>query len=57
MHKIITRLGLAALAAASFFMFEPRVQNAASADAAAPDNPLLQKWQGQWGGLPPFDKV
>jgi len=58
MHKIITRMGLIGLAAASFFMFEPRVENAASADGVAPaDNPLLQKWQGQWGGLPPFDKV
>jgi len=50
MHKIITRMGLIGLAAASFFMFEPRVENAASADGVAPaDNPLLQKWQGQWG--------
>src|SRR6476659_3473608 len=59
MHKTITRLGLIGLAAASFFMFEPRTENAASVDADAPaaTNPLLEKWQGQWGGLPPFDKV
>ncbi|MFL6375698.1 MAG: M3 family peptidase, partial [Pyrinomonadaceae bacterium] len=40
-------------------MFEPRMQSAAAADMAAPAdaNPLLEKWSGQWGGLPPFDKV
>lgn len=24
---------------------------------AKADNPLLQKWEGQYGGVPPFDKV
>lgn len=26
-------------------------------NSAAEDNPLLQKWTGPYGGLPPFDKV
>ncbi len=58
-NKILTRVGLIALAAATVYMFEPRTQNAASADVAttAAANPLLEKWSGQWGGLPPFDKV
>jgi peptidyl-dipeptidase Dcp len=59
MSKLLTRLGLGVLATAAFFMFEPRVQNAAAANAIVPAdaNPLLEKWKGQWGGLPPFDKV
>jgi peptidyl-dipeptidase Dcp len=55
--KIITRMGLVAIAAATFFMFEPRVQQTAAADAPVPANPLLEKWTGPYGGLPPFDKV
>jgi len=39
-------------------MFEPRVQNAAvNTETPADANPLLEKWSGPWGGLPPFDKV
>ncbi|HEY2847168.1 MAG TPA: hypothetical protein VGI80_05070, partial [Pyrinomonadaceae bacterium] len=40
-------------------MFEPRVQNAASINTTTTPatNPLLEKWSGQWGGLPPFDQV
>jgi len=57
LSKIFTRIGLVALAAATFLMFEPRTENAAAAGAPAPPNPLLEKWQGPWGGLPPFDKV
>src|SRR5688572_6784999 len=25
--------------------------------ASSPDNPLLAKWEGPYGGVPPFDKV
>ena len=28
-----------------------------AAAAAAPDNPLLARWVGPYGGVPPFDKV
>lgn len=55
--KLSTRLGLVALAAAFFFMFEAPVQHAAAADGPAATNPLLEKWMGPYGGLPPFDKV
>src|SRR5437763_1497275 len=57
--RIFTRLGVVALAATAFFMFEPRVQNAAAmnTDSPADANPLLEKWSGQWGGLPPFNLV
>ncbi|MBV9242044.1 MAG: M3 family peptidase, partial [Acidobacteria bacterium] len=57
--KVLTRSGLVALAAVMFFMLEPRVQNAAATDTPSDPaaNPLLEKWSGQWGGLPPFDKV
>jgi peptidyl-dipeptidase Dcp len=26
-------------------------------DATPPENPLLEKWQGPYGGVPPFDRV
>ncbi len=46
------------LAAAVIFMSttDHNTTNAADAPAAAP-NPLLAKWVGPYGGIPPFDKV
>ncbi|HEV7699099.1 MAG TPA: M3 family metallopeptidase [Pyrinomonadaceae bacterium] len=59
-QQTFARLGLIALAGAAFFMFEPKVPRTdAAVDAVATPaaNPLLTKWSGPYGGLPPFDKI
>src|SRR5580765_5569036 len=57
--KIFVRYRFAAIAfmafAAAFFMTTNH-KNATKA-AEAPANPLLAKWEGPYGGVPPFDKV
>jgi peptidyl-dipeptidase Dcp len=61
LSKNLARLGLIAFACTAAFMFEPKVQRTdAAVDTAAGTpvpNPLLTKWTGPYGGLPPFDKV
>ena len=55
------KLGIiAALAAISFGTFMTFSNDAGAAGKTAPasnDNPLLAKWTGPYGGLPPWDKV
>ena len=51
MHRVLTaRAGLTALLIAGV------AQASAAAEATVP-NPLLAKWTGPYGGVPPFDKV
>ena len=44
-----------AVAGASIFMTNKNVTVASAESTAA--NPLLDKWEGPYGGIPPFDKV
>jgi peptidyl-dipeptidase Dcp len=38
-------------------MFMETTDAKSSAVSGAPDNPLLAKWEGPYGGVPPFDRV
>jgi peptidyl-dipeptidase Dcp len=58
--RIVSRLSLAVLAAAGLALMTymtNALDRGAQASGAAPANPLLEKWTGPYGGVPPFDKV
>ena len=48
---------LALLTCAGAILFMTTLQPESGVTAAAPANPLLEKWVGPYGGVPPFDKV
>jgi peptidyl-dipeptidase Dcp len=48
---------LAALTAAGATLFMTTVDNPGMAGSIGAANPLLAKWEGPYGGVPPFDKV
>jgi len=50
--RFISAIALTAIASTIFIM-----NDTTSANAASAVNPLTEKWGGQFGGLPPFDKV
>src|SRR5215213_1930623 len=55
MRHLITRSLLLLLATA---MIVSNLTNSAMTDnAATAENPLLAKWEGPYGGVPPFDRV
>ncbi|MBE7516250.1 MAG: M3 family metallopeptidase [Chloracidobacterium sp.] len=47
----------ALLAAAAIILLMSFERTPSTHAAEAPQNPLLQKWTGPYGGVPPFDKV
>jgi len=49
-------IGLACIAAFSFMSIN-KDASASDAGIATASNPLLEKWSGPYGGVPPFDKV
>ena len=61
MRRHSWKLGLlVALTAISYGIFMTFTHEAGAADSTATtadDNPLLKKWTGPYGGLPPWDKV
>lgn len=50
-------LGLTAAVTITTTLLMTNDNSIAKAATAAPDNPMLPKWEGRFGGLPPFDKV
>lgn len=50
-------LGLTAAVTITTTLLMTNDNSIAKAATAAPDNPMLTKWEGRFGGLPPFDKV
>jgi peptidyl-dipeptidase Dcp len=63
MHKIInprkyvSMIAVVALGAITFMTNSTIPVSRAELDVLAPANPLLEKWTGPNGGVPPFDKV
>ena len=47
----------ALLTCAGALLFMTTLQSDSGVTTAAPANPLLEKWVGPYGGVPPFDKV
>jgi peptidyl-dipeptidase Dcp len=63
MHKIVnprkyvSMIAVVALGTITFMTNSTIPVSRAERDVAAPTNPLLEKWTGPNGGVPPFDKV
>ncbi|MEP6789117.1 MAG: M3 family metallopeptidase, partial [Acidobacteriota bacterium] len=51
----IAAIAIIALAVAVFMTSNNKIKTEAAAEPAP--NPLLAKWEGSYGGIPPFDKV
>jgi peptidyl-dipeptidase Dcp len=60
MRYIRTTIGMLVLMTAVAFSIQPRLNTTDETSAiteTTTDNPLLLKWTGKYGGVPPFDKV
>lgn len=57
MKLILASAGIAALLAGATASAQSPAPKAGPSKATMPENPLIQKWTGPYGGIPPFDKV
>ena len=55
--SIYVRFALMSCACALVFMTASQIDPSHAAGTGAVANPLTQKWEGPFGGIPPFDKV
>ena len=56
-HRHVTRLFVICAAGILIFMTNPQIEKTGAAPEKAAPNPLTEKWEGPYGGIPPFDKV
>ncbi len=56
-HRHVTRLFVLCAAGILIFMTNPQIDKIGAAPEKAVPNPLTEKWEGPYGGIPPFDKV
>ncbi len=56
-HRHIARLFVLCAAGLLIFMTNSHLNKIDAAPATAAANPLIAKWDGPYGGIPPFDKV
>ncbi|QQS33381.1 MAG: M3 family metallopeptidase [Acidobacteriota bacterium] len=57
MKKYVLTLALISAATAAYLVMEPTVEAEVMPEAAVSTNPIMEKWTGPFGGVPPFDKV
>lgn len=56
-HQRFLSIALLVCVGALLFMTASEYENGRAAAAEVASNPLIEKWEGPFGGVPPFDKV